>query len=582
MSTVRDVSSASSSVLANAAASSNATFLPLALELILEAPSRLYLREQNQKEPIHFVVSDYDYDILGQIIVRGYLDQYFPEVKQILFDRFGINDFLDERGHLKQVNRNMLITRTKWQEVNWDNMDETQLMQYETKLINDYLLIMAGNDPIVMREIKPFLSKAVQLEDMEAQYVQKCEAYIGGEKMPDAVLDLDEGLRASLAPYNFRKFIKPFVALIRDEVFAINQDRARKECSGHVEIDAILCVKKTQIDHAMIVLGEKVAKILHDEELEKILSLSPLIKAERIKEWMHQHAKRLHEIEKLNLADCHLAVLPAEIGLFKNLKKMNLECNQLRTLPGELKQLTKLRKLNLARNDFTTVPSCLCVATQLVSLNMSYNKLTTLPAEIISKLTKLERLFVAYNKILALPAEIGLLTQLETLEVSDNYLETFPVEIASCTKLRTLCMHYNPFTTIPKVICALENLEYLSCTHCFIEIVPQEIVDTRRLMSLNLSSNKLKTLPDLSKTHIHRLWLRDNSFAKYPENLPKSLGYLDLRHNDISSLSQEAHFPDTLELGGNPIADNFQKPAWLEKCHVRLSIEDEVGRFDSL
>lgn len=83
----------------------------------------------------------------------------------------------------------------------------------------------------------------------------------------------------------------------------------------------------------------------------------------------------------LDLGDCGLEELPAEVGSLTNLISLNLNGNRLKKLPPEIGNLTRLRDLNLNNNFLSELPAEIGLMTRLQTIRLRANHLTELPGE---------------------------------------------------------------------------------------------------------------------------------------------------------------------------------------------------------
>jgi len=544
MSGISEMSPVSSDATASGATNAHVTFGNLPISAFQTIAGSLNLRDQIQFahtcRNINYAMSEYYKEILRQIIAKGYLDQYFPEVKQLLFE---IYECLDEHGRLNEDARKLVMDLPNWKCVEWDNIDESTRAQYEPLLINDYLFAKASNDPIIMRKI----AQLCNAEDVRTKYEQKFKPSTRGVPMTRMEYQREDIFVNRIAPR-----LGEFTTLISRLVDSQRIDRGCEQKLNMIiekAVDDRVKMKKAQIDYAIIVLGKAVLANFEDKTLKSILNDDvdmPIVKAEKIRKWMRENNEKLLRITVLNLCNEFLAVLPPEIALFRNLQSLLLDGNELRTLPVELKLLTDLTYLNLSYNDFTMLPSELLGLPQLTVLCMNNNRIRVLDSKVVSKLTNLKKLWLNNNRIVSLGKQIGSLEQLEVFSIRCNFLVTLPPEI-----------------------CRLVNLEFLDCTGNEIATIPDGIVGLQKLNILELGYNKIESLPDLLNSKIVKLYLCKNSLRSYPRNLPRNVQYVDFSGNSIETLPEEPQiFPQRLTLRDNPVARNFQKPAWLQNCVV--------------
>ena len=113
------------------------------------------------------------------------------------------------------------------------------------------------------------------------------------------------------------------------------------------------------------------------------------------------------QVRSLQISNNHIAVLPAEVGLFANLVTLDVSNNCLKSIADEICSLRHLRTF-VARNnclgvesipkDFGTLPS-------LAVLNLSGNQLTQLPVQ-FTELQQLKCLYLGANQISTIPPEV--------------------------------------------------------------------------------------------------------------------------------------------------------------------------------
>ncbi len=149
------------------------------------------------------------------------------------------------------------------------------------------------------------------------------------------------------------------------------------------------------------------------------------------------------QLKNLSLNKNYLTSLPAEIGLLGRLKHLNLNHNQLASLPPEICQLSGLEELELGYNQFTSIPEEIVKLSALKELSLRNNRLTSMSAE-IGKLSKLEVILFESNEIKSLPTEIGKMRSLKQLYLNHNQLTSLPVEIGGLSALKTLLVWGNP------------------------------------------------------------------------------------------------------------------------------------------
>jgi len=167
--------------------------------------------------------------------------------------------------------------------------------------------------------------------------------------------------------------------------------------------------------------------------------------AEQIKTWMTGEGNAaILQLESLDLDNAELTELPAEIGLFRNLRSLGLMNNRLTRLPAEIGQLTELKVLILIGNTLTN-----------------------------------------------LPHEIGRLINLEELELGSNHFTFFPNEIGSLTNLKSLNFPYNQLRSMPNSLAQFPHLRSLNLTTNQFTSIPDSILDLPTRCSVQLNENPL-------------------------------------------------------------------------------------------
>ena len=84
------------------------------------------------------------------------------------------------------------------------------------------------------------------------------------------------------------------------------------------------------------------------------------------------------ELQKVDLSNCNLDSLPAELALCVQLKELDLSDNDLSEIPSYLSKLPSLKELNLQENKFTRLPRSLADAPALERLLLAQNPISTL------------------------------------------------------------------------------------------------------------------------------------------------------------------------------------------------------------
>ncbi|KAJ0603754.1 putative leucine-rich repeat domain superfamily [Helianthus annuus] len=107
-------------------------------------------------------------------------------------------------------------------------------------------------------------------------------------------------------------------------------------------------------------------------------------------------------------------------------------------------------KIDLSQRRLPVLPEAFGKLSMLVSLNLSSNQLEAIP-DSIAGLENLEELYVSSNLLESLPDSIGLLLKLKILDVSSNKLTSLPDSICHC---RYVCLDTPQISSLPSLSCS--------------------------------------------------------------------------------------------------------------------------------
>ncbi|VVA91165.1 unnamed protein product [Arabis nemorensis] len=203
-------------------------------------------------------------------------------------------------------------------------------------------------------------------------------------------------------------------------------------------------------------------------------------------------------VERINLSDRQLKLIPEALGRMVGLVSLNLSRNDLKFVPDSISGLEKLKELDLSSNLLRSLPDSIGLLLDLRILNMAGNKLTSLP-ESIAQCRSLVELDASFNNLTQLPANFGYgLLNLERLSIQLNKIRFFPNSICEMRSLRYLDAHMNEIHGLPIAIGRLTSLEVLNLSSNFSDLteLPDTISDLTNLRELDLSNNQIRVLPD--------------------------------------------------------------------------------------
>ena len=231
-----------------------------------------------------------------------------------------------------------------------------------------------------------------------------------------------------------------------------------------------------------------------------------------------------------HLALQNLAIVPTQIGQFKNLRTLSLTKGKIVVLPGILGELGTLESLDLSHNQIQNLPD-LSKLKKLKNLNLANNQIQNLP-DYFGHLPTLERLDLSYNLFSEVPRAIdelktlqewhilgnpipnlvfntwdlqniktfgsmeeALKTPEEVIKLQLSGLSQIPAEITQFTNLQSLHVENNHINELPAEIGQLKNLQELNLSGNYLQSLPAEIGELTILKQLDLSLNPLKDLP---------------------------------------------------------------------------------------
>ncbi|XP_013403978.1 insulin-like growth factor-binding protein complex acid labile subunit [Lingula anatina] len=240
-------------------------------------------------------------------------------------------------------------------------------------------------------------------------------------------------------------------------------------------------------------------------------------------------------VQRLYLSGNKLQVI--QNNSFQNLnqlKYLELENSQLRKLePNAFKGLDNLQVLKLGHNRLTSLPRDLFDPTRLLlHLDLSFNSFSAVPNDCMHYLTKLKVLNVSYNEITnpTLGPTFQFTKRLQILDFTGNRMERLDGSV-----FQTMLW----WESIPK---------YLNLSNCNIKYIHADTFEKLYyLVDFNLSGNTgiptpvlRDALKQMEAASLKRLTLSYMNISAPSEIFSTlqltGLEYLDLSHNDISSL----------------------------------------------
>ncbi|MCH9631118.1 MAG: hypothetical protein S4CHLAM37_11320 [Chlamydiia bacterium] len=127
----------------------------------------------------------------------------------------------------------------------------------------------------------------------------------------------------------------------------------------------------------------------------------------------------LERIDKLDLSNCQLKLLPPELSALTGITELNLEKNQLSFLPESLGELVTLKVLSVKENYIQSVSGSLEALVALESLDVSQNRLKSLPYSLMS-LKCLKSISVEGNSFTSFPIVLNEMPNVSVNRSSEN------------------------------------------------------------------------------------------------------------------------------------------------------------------
>ncbi|KAL3739316.1 hypothetical protein ACJRO7_020688 [Eucalyptus globulus] len=217
--------------------------------------------------------------------------------------------------------------------------------------------------------------------------------------------------------------------------------------------------------------------------------------------------------------------------------------------PHSIGNLAKVKSLILPCKELQKLPDSIGQLDSLLELDVRYLKISELPHS-IGNLQRLKVLCIRNSYLEKLPDSIGRLQSLVELDLSHSRIESLPDCIGNLKKLKVLNLNHSCISELPKTIGMLENLEKLYACSEHMGEIPSEIGALSSLNYLDLSRGRFSGLPTTINqlTNLRTLWLRlCDSIQQLPE-LPKSLKFLTLTSNSLTTIPDCSNLTNLVNL----------------------------------
>ncbi|EKX34707.1 hypothetical protein GUITHDRAFT_147025 [Guillardia theta CCMP2712] len=167
----------------------------------------------------------------------------------------------------------------------------------------------------------------------------------------------------------------------------------------------------------------------------------------------------LSDLTHLDLSNCKMNELPAQVCSLPSLELLNLGGNNLSSLPDDIGGLVSLKILFFLGNKFERIPPAIKGLHNLETLSFKGNRLVEVGEDRLP--LSLKALILTNNKIAELPRSIGRLQKLQKIMLAQNELMSLPDELADCNNLELIRLANNRLEAIPERLFLLPRLSWI-------------------------------------------------------------------------------------------------------------------------
>nr|XP_016939484.1 protein toll [Drosophila suzukii] len=290
---------------------------------------------------------------------------------------------------------------------------------------------------------------------------------------------------------------------------------------------------------------------------------------------MFKGSSKLHMI-KMNGND-DLTELPGEIFLDQvKLRTLDLSCNAISTLHDDVfKGLGNLTRLDLSKNRLTDLSSAIFAPlSSLTFLRLNKNSLTAMSPCVFQDVVSLNFIEMVHTQFYGATLQMG-------------------YEAVVCTNDDTCQYKSADWQCDYRCICWVQreiNCLIVDCRGTNLEELPDLPHTTLVSTVLKVGNNSLTQLPTADDhrgyANVSGLFLADNNLTTLGsgDTLPQNLTHLDVRSNQIQSISEEfveflqqANNTMTLSLSGNPISCDCDALALLFFVRINPQRVQDIG-----
>lgn len=230
-----------------------------------------------------------------------------------------------------------------------------------------------------------------------------------------------------------------------------------------------------------------------------------------------------------------ISALPDDfVNSLPNLEMLSASGNDIKVLPQNFGALKRLQKVNLCENCLSILPDSVQHLENLQVLRLTGNKLACLPVD-FGEIGGLEELHIEENALTCFPPTFALLSKLKILEASYNKLHILPRYIGSMESLQSINLSHNLLKEIPRSFAELQHLSCIDFSHNKLKELPQTSRSQHTLKKFFAGFNALEWIPEWlgHLPELTNLCLRENLLSG--PLLPADMGkvFFDFVHGMV-------------------------------------------------
>ena len=259
------------------------------------------------------------------------------------------------------------------------------------------------------------------------------------------------------------------------------------------------------------------------------------------------------QLKELSCCDNSISEIPREtLSFLEHVSILALRGNKIRDFPEEVAiSMKDIERLDLANNDLSIIPAQFGLKDSLKSIVLDGNPLRSLRRDVVARGT----VFIKQWLVSRLPQDKQT-PQESTIPVAEVKSNGQKLDLTNCgsenmdetlgqgdaNQVKDLVLAKNRLKTCPISVLNFTNLEFLDLSCNFLQQLPSELMNLKILRHLNLSNNKFNgPMPSVvySFAKLEVLMASDNQIDTLDTdalNKLQFLSVLDIRNNNFSQL----------------------------------------------